>query len=117
MRKTTYLKEIQMRLPDEIIVQDETHFEFTEDECISILCWVKYFNNHYKEHGKNKLPSILFPIVSKRTRLDLGLYHSPCDLEMNLGKHIIYISPNGQLLNGRTKKDITLKSLISKWKL
>lgn len=117
MRKTTYLKEIQMRLPDDIIVEDETHFEFTEDEYISILCWIKYFNNHYKEYRKNELPSILFPIVSKRMRLDLGLYHLPCDLETNFGKHIIYISPNGQLLKGTTEKNITLKNLISTWKL
>lgn len=117
MKKTTYLKEIQKRMPDDILVQDETHFEFKEDEYISILCWIKYFNNHYKEHGKNELPSILFPIVSKRMRLDLGLYHLPCNLEINSGKHIIYISPNGQLLNGTIKKNITLKSLISTWKL
>ena len=117
MKKSTFLIEIQKRLPDDIIVQDETTFDFTDDECISILCWIKYFNHHYEEFGKNELPKIIFPIVSKRLRLDFGLYITKCNLENNFGKYIIYITQNGQLLNGTYKKNITLKELINTWKL
>ena len=117
MKKNTFIIEIQKRLPENIIVCDETNFDFTEDECISILCWIKYFNHHYKKFGKNELPSILFPIISKRLRLDFGLYHTPCNLENNFGEHIVYITQNGQLMNGTYKKNITLKELINTWNL
>lgn len=117
MKKIKYLVEIQKRMPDDIIVQDETNFDFTEDECISILCWIKYFKNHYLQNGKNKLPYILFPIISMRMRLDFGLYTTKCDLENNFGKYIIYISPNGQLLNGTIEKKTTLKRSIETWGL
>lgn len=52
MKKQTILTKIQQRLPDDIIICDETNFDFTDDECISILCWIKYFNYHYAEFGK-----------------------------------------------------------------
>ena len=117
MKKSTFINEIQTRLPEDIIVYDETNFDFTDDECISILCWIKYFNNHYEEFGKKELPKILFPIVSIRLRLDFGHYHTPCNLEKNSGKYIVYITQNGQLLNGTYKKNITLKDSIKTWKL
>ena len=117
MTKTTYLKEIQQRLPHEIIIQDETKFEFTEDEYVVILCWLKYFNEHYKVFGKSKLPAILFPIVSKRLRLDFGLYITANELQINHGKFIIYITQNGQLLNGTLKKNLTIKQLVNIWNL
>lgn len=117
MTKKTYLKEIQKRLPEDIIVQDETTFEFTEDEFISILCWLKYFNQHYSVFGKGKLPEILFPLVSKRFRLDFGLYITANDQPVNFGKYIIYITQNGQLLNGTYKKNLSVKELIKTWNL
>ena len=117
MVKTKFLPEIQKRLPDDLIVQDETKFEFTEDECISILCWIKYLNKHYEKHGKNDIPDVIFPIISKRLRMDFGLYNIPNNLETNFGKFVIYISQNGQLLNGTFKKNLTLKSLITTWNL
>lgn len=117
MTKTTYLKEIQKRLPDEIIIQDETKFEYTEDEYVAILSWLKYFNEHYKVYGKSQLPEILFPIVSKRLRLDFGLYITANDLQINHGKYIIYITQNGQLLDVKFKKNLTIKELVNTWNL
>ena len=117
MKNETYLKRIQKRLPDDIIVEDETPFKFTEDEFISILSWIKYFNAHYKEHGKEKYPDVMFPIVSKRLRLDFGLYCIPSDVESNRGKNVIYISQNGKRMDGTVKKNLTIKELVNTWQL
>ena len=117
MKKETCLKEIQKRLPENIILEDETPFEFTDDEFISILSWIKYFNGHFKEHGKEKLSYVIFPIISKRLRLDFGLYRFPSDTEINRGKHVIYLSQNGKLMDGTIKKNITIKELINTWHL
>lgn len=117
MKKSTFINEIQRRLPGDIIIYDETNFDFTDDECISILCWIKYFNNHYEVFEKKELPQILFPIISMRLRLDFGLYNTPCDLKNNYGKYIVYLTQNGQLLNGTYKKKITLKESINTWNL
>ncbi len=117
MKKETCLKEIKKRLPEEIVLQDETPFEFTDDEFISILSWIKYFNGHYNEHGKEKHPDVMFPIVSKRLRLDLELFRFPCDIEQNRGKYVIYLSQNGKLLNGTVKKSFSVKELINTWQL
>jgi len=117
MKTLTYIKEIQKRLPDDIIIQNETSFEFNEDEFVSILSWIKNFNEHYKEYGKREQPNVIFPIISKRLRLDFGLYNFPSDTEINKGKYIIYISENGKLMNGTTKQNISIKELISTWKL
>nr|WP_294873529.1 hypothetical protein [uncultured Pedobacter sp.] len=112
MNKVKCLKEIQDRLPDDLLIEDETSFEFTEDEFIGILSWIKYFNIHYKENQKSHIPQILFPIVSKRLRLDFGLYNT----KDNSGKYVIYISVNGQMLNGKIKKE-SIKGLINTWGL
>jgi len=117
MKKTTFINEIQKRLPEDIIVYDETNFDFTDDESVSILCWIKYFNYHFEKFGKKELPQILFPIISTRLRLDFGLYHIPCYLENNYGKYIVYITQNGQMINGKYKKNITLKESINTWNL
>lgn len=117
MKKTTYLREIQKRMPDDIVIEDETDFEFTEDEYISILSWIKLFNKHYEKHGKDANPDIIFPIISKRLRLDFGLYRFPSDLEEDKGKHAVYISPNGRLMDGSFKKNITVKYLVNTWRL
>ncbi len=117
MKKETCLKEILKRLPNDIIVEDETDFEFTDDEILSILSWIKYFSKHYEEHGKEELPKVVFPIISKRLRLDFGLYCTPCDIDKNRGKYVIYLSQNGKLLNGTVKKNISLKDLINTWHL
>ena len=112
MNNAKYLKEIQDRLPEDLVIEDETSFEFTEDEFVGILSWIKYFNIHYKENQKSHTPEILFPIVSKRLRLDFGLYIT----KDNNDKHVLYISPNGQMLNGKIKKE-TIKGLINTWGL
>jgi hypothetical protein len=117
MKKKTYLSEIQKRLPGDIIVQDETDFEFNEDEYLVMLSWIKYFNEHYERSGKRELPSTKFPIISKRLQLDFGLYNVPCDIDTNRGKYIVYISRNGQLMNGSFKKNISAKDVINTWNL
>lgn len=112
MDKAQCLKEIQDRLPEDLIIEDETSYEFTEDEFIGILSWIKYFNIHYKEKQKSHTPAILFPIISKRLRLDFGLYNK----KDNNGQHVIYISTNGQMLNGKIKEE-SVKGLINTWGL
>ena len=83
MKTAKYIIEIQKRLPDDIIIQNETSFEFNEDEFVSILSWIKNFNEHYKIFGKEIQPYVMFPIISKRLRLDFGLYNFPNTLEEN----------------------------------
>jgi len=115
--KKSYLSQIQKRLPDDIIIQDETIFEFTEDEYVGILSWIKYFNEHYIQYKKEKLPSVKIPIISKRIRLDFGLYNIPCDIEDNKGKFIIYISSNIRFTNEKIIKNPIVKDLINTWNL
>jgi hypothetical protein len=117
MLKSAQLKELQKRLPDQLILEDETSYDFTEDEYLGMLCWIKYFNIHYKEKEKTELPPIIFPLISKRLRLDFGLYIVPNKItELNRGKHIIYISENGKGLDGKVQKQ-TLKQMINTWNL
>jgi hypothetical protein len=116
MNKFIQIKEIQKRLPDDIIIVDETDFDYTEDEFINILSWIKYFNHHYISKEKNEHPSIIFPIISKRLRLDLGLYRFPSDIKEQKGKHIIYLSTNGKLLNEKIEKQ-SVKKIIKTWDL
>ncbi|MEJ8590511.1 hypothetical protein JSO54_04580 [Riemerella anatipestifer] len=116
MTKSTQIKEIQKRLPENIYIVDETNFDFTEDEFVSILSWIKYFNNHYENKGKTEHPDILFPIISKRLRLDFGLYCFPSDIEGEKGKHNIYLSTNGKLLTGKVEKQ-SVKKIIATWQL
>lgn len=117
MQKKTLLKEIQKRLPEDIIVEDETNYEFTEDEYVSILSWIKYFNAHYSVNGKNQDPIVVFPIISKRIRLDFGLYRFPSGSIINKGKHVIYISPNGKRLDGTISTKVSVRYLVNIWKL
>ncbi len=117
MKKLSLIKNIQKRLPDDIIVEDETIFEFTDDEYLSILSWIKCFNKHYEIHGKKKVMPVQFPIISKRLRLDFTFYNIPCDLEQNKGKYIIYISANGRQNDGSIKKNISAKELVNTWNL
>lgn len=112
MNKAKYLKEIQDRLPDDLVIEDQTSYELTEDEFIAILSWLKYFNIHYKGEQKSRTPAILFPIISKRISLDFGLYTTKDDK----GKHVIYISANGHMLNGKIKEE-SVKKLINTWGL
>ena len=87
-RKRKMLEEIQNRLPDNIVIEDETDFEYTKTEYAAILSWIEYFNQHYKKYGKDKCPEQVFPAVSKRIKLDFGLYIIPDDN----GEHVIYIT-------------------------
>jgi hypothetical protein len=107
VNKTKYLKEIQNRLPENLIIKDETSYEF-----IGILAWIKYLNIHYNKRQKNNNPDMLFPLISKRLHLDFGFYNTKDEN----GKYIIYISPNGQMLNGRIKEE-SIKGLINTWGL
>jgi len=113
MRKETILRSIQKRLPDDIIIVDETEFDFNDDEYISILSWIKYFCGHYKEFGKNKSTVIEFPIISKRLRMDFGLYQFPDEF----GSYVIYLTSIGRLISGEIQKKTTLKEIIFNWSL
>lgn len=113
MKKSAQIKEIQLRLPDDIKIVDETDFEFNEDEFLSILCWLKYFNCHYEQNKKNELPDIKFPIISKRLRLDFGLYTVKSNSEPFKGFYNIYLSDNIKNLVGRK----TLNNFILQWNL
>lgn len=118
MQTLSYIKEIQKRLPDDIIIQNETSFEFNEDEFLGILSWIKNFNEHYKQFAKTKHPYVMFPVISKRIRLDFGLYNFPSDLENeNKGKFIIYISSNSKITASIDNKPTTLNEIINTWKL
>lgn len=117
MKKTKYLKEFQKRLPEDIVIEDETNFEINEDEYVSVLSWIKYFKEHYKRYGKAEHTFITFPIISKRLRLDFGLYNIPSNFDNSKGEYIIYLSPNGKLLNGTIKKNISLRETVNTWNL
>lgn len=116
MTKTYCLKEFQKRLPDDIKIVDEIPYDFTEDEIVGILSWLKYFNQHYATNGKYKYPQIMFPIVSKRMHLDFGLYIGKSETEPFKGQHNIYITENGKLLTGKVEKQ-SLKKVINMWNL
>jgi len=92
MKKSTFLKIVQDKMPDDIIIEDTTSFEFTEDECVGILSWIEFFNCHYSIYNKHTKTKIQRPSVSKRLLLDFGLYNIPCDLENNKGKYIVYLA-------------------------
>ena len=94
MTKKYQIKEIQKRLPDNIKIVDETKFDITEDEFIGILSWIKYYNAHYKKFEKKEHPDVIFPIISKRLRLDFGLYRFPSDVEHQKGDFVVYLSDN-----------------------
>lgn len=111
MKKTVFLKLVQDRLPDDIIIQDVSQHEFTEDECIGMLSWIQYFNEHYKEFKKEKLPTIQNPYISTKLKLDFGLYRIPCDIEINKGKYIIYIIEIKKNSNNKIASKIDLKRL------
>ncbi len=113
MTKEDQLREIQRRLPEDIKIVDETNFDFTEDEFVCILSWVKYFNSHYKDYGKEKPTRIMFPIISKRLRLDFGLYLYPNE---KTGDYNIYLSMNGKRLDGKVVKE-SCEKVIRVWKL
>ncbi|MFV8345102.1 hypothetical protein [Flavobacterium sp. ZB4P13] len=53
----------------------------------------------------------MFPLIPKRLRLDFGLYNYPNNLEVNKDGFIIYISENGKLMNGTTKKKYYCKGI------
>lgn len=91
-----YQKEFEKRLPEGIEIKNERNIDLTGDEFVSILSWLKYFKEHYSNFGKEKNPDIIFPIISKRLRLDFGLYRFPSDQPDEKGLFIIYISVNNQ---------------------
>ena len=109
MTKKYQIQEIQKRLPEDIKFFDETKFELTEDEFVGILSWIKYFNAHFKKYGKNEHPKVIFPIISKRLRLDFGLYRFPSDVESQKGDFVIYLSENSPKQ--------TVKKIINTWQL
>lgn len=114
MTKKNQIKEIQKRLPEDITIVDETPFDITEDEFVGILSWIKFFNQHYEQFGKSQYPKIMFPIISKRLRLDFGLYCVESDCEST--KYNIYLSENGKCIDGIVRNQ-TVKELIQTWRL
>jgi len=111
MSKEKMLKDIQKRLPDDVIIIDGTNFDFTEDEFVSILCWLKYFVKKYKNYNKAERPDVKFPIISKRLMLDLdlGLYDE--SIVECKGKYGIYINAT------QKRKKIAAKSIINMFQL
>ncbi|MGL5636913.1 MAG: hypothetical protein ACRDD0_08505 [Bacteroidales bacterium] len=116
MTKKKQLKEMQARLPERIMLFDETSFDFTEDEYISMLCWIKYFNKHYALYGMNRGIDMPFAIISKRMHLDFGLYNIPHKHEALEGDYFIYISESGKCLDGKVRGN-TIKKIVSRWSL
>ncbi|GET46929.1 hypothetical protein [Capnocytophaga felis] len=76
MLKKTQLKEIQKRLPEDILLIDSTTFDnYTDDEYLALLSWIKCFKNHYEKFQNNApfYPHCAF--VSTRLFIDF-LYHN-----------------------------------------
>ena len=117
MNKKSIIKRIQERLPDDIQVIDQTSFEFTDDEFLSILSWIKYFNLHYSIHGKRELPGISFPIISSRLGLEFDLYRFKSDQVIDRGKYSIYLSDIREGFFKKSNSSITLEKIIITWKL
>lgn len=111
MKKASFLKLVQEKLPEDIIVRDETQFKFSEDECVVMLSWIQYFDDHYKVYKKEKLPSIINPYISIRLRLDFSFYRIPCHLDIDKGKYVIYIIKAKQHINDKISSKIDLKKL------
>lgn len=105
MKKKVMLNKIQDRLVDNIKIVDRTNFEFSEDEFISILSWIKCFNKYYDESGKEKTFLMQLPIISKRLWLDFAYHNIPSDEENDKGNFSIYINK----LNNETLKSLILK--------
>lgn len=114
MKKKSFLKLLQGKLPEDIIIQDTTDFELTVDECVGTLSWIQYFNDHYKQFKKEKLPAIQNPYISERLKLDFGLYNNPSDTGLNNGKHIIYMAKIHPHINKKISSKIDLNKLIIK---
>lgn len=108
MKKFKYLEEIQKRLPGDLILEDGTNFDFTEDEFIGILSWIKYLNLHYERYGKTKIIEIHTPLISKRIKLDFLYYSKACDN----GKYKIYISANSYYVTKNIEKQPSVYELI-----
>lgn len=119
MKKEILIQQIQKRLPNDIVVQDDSCLEITDDEFVGILSWIKYFCSHYREYRKDKYPDIIRPVISKRIHLDFGLYRFPSDTEINKGKYIIYINNNDcALADEKTKiNKFSLKEVIDSYHL
>lgn len=117
MKKINYLRAIQARLPIEILLKDDIHFDFTEDEYVVILSWIKNFNEHYKLNGKNE--NMLTPIVliSKRLRIDFYFYRFPKENGEDVGKHFIYLGANNRNFEGQGKPTYSVKELEKTFQL
>lgn len=117
MKKENYLREIQKRLPNNIVLKDDTSFDFTEDEFVGILSWIKFFNKHYKQNGKQKYPEMVFPLVSKRLRLDFSLYLVPSTIKAYKGKYLISLSDNREKRGGIITTYLAVDDVIETWLL
>lgn len=118
MNNPRSLKEFQNRLPDDIIIVDGTNVDFTEDEYVVILSWLKSFNKHYMKYEKNENFPIVYAIVSTRLRLDFGVYRFPIEEGDYKGKHIIGILRNDKQLNGKLNQSwLKVKHIVNTYKL
>ena len=113
MKKNKMISEVQKRLPEDIIVIDETTFEFAEDEFISILSWIKYFNWNYKINNKSGPPAIQSPIISKRMQLDFYFYWLSEDIQNKEPGFYIYIKSILRDNNGKENYKKTLREIIT----
>ena len=94
MKKTTQIKEIQKRLPDDIIIEDLSKIEeFTEDEFLVILGWIDAFNNHYRRYEKN-VEETFYPdcvFVSTRLFIDFYFYNKKDNRGETAKEYLIYL--------------------------
>ncbi len=111
MKKDTVLRNIQKRLPDDILIKDNVSFELTEEEYFSILVWIKVFNIHFKEFGKSKnMPLHIIPI-SSRCCLDVYFYRFPDDNN----EYVIYLKEEERLYKDNKLKKPSITDLISRY--
>ena len=98
-------------MQDNYQIVDVTSFEFTDDEILAILSWLKFLNKHIEEKGREVKMPIQFAIVSSRLRIDFALTHLPSDQPNEEGRNVVYLSAYNKMLNGEVYKR-SLSSII-----
>lgn len=115
--KSKHLIEVKNRMPDGILVDDETCFEWTDDEYVAILSWIKCFKNHNKILDNTKNTFISVAVISKRLYVDFSFYNLEQLSDDNRKENIIYIRQNGQLINGTFLNNMSADTVIKTHKL
>lgn len=111
MKKQTYLKEIQKRLPQDIFISDETNIDFTEDEFVCILFWIKIYNKYPDLFGTAKHIQHVF--ISKRIQVDFSFHNTATEK----GEYLIYITLNKKITPAGKEGIYSLRELIHDYHL